>query len=443
MRDAPPAQHLQIDCVLQLRIEAAGRIEREVLNARIHLIYFVTVQKEGSLGKGWERFRNAQKEFSRLQQLVTPAHVPDSTREKVERRGRDIDTYHSILERIIGVVKRKENHGAEFDALLNEWARLGGAMVETAGRLSRDATQRTTESATQAAVRLHGAAGMLGGACAIALLTALMIAVFLRRQITRVLNQLAAKMAQSAEQVATAAVKVTGSSHSVANGASEQAASVENTTVSVHQLTVLTQQNTKRTNDLLGIMKEVGAASRVKDALMEELVTWADATYESGQKVAQIIRVIDEIAFQTNILALNAAIEAARAGNAGSGFAVVADEVRNLAGRSAEAARQTSELIQKSVEGSARGHETINKCQQAGTTTTQLGKRVAQLASEICQATAEQARGIESIEQMLRHVETNTQATAASAEESASASKGLNGQAEAMRHIVSELSGLI
>ena len=423
--------------------ETAGQIEREVLNARIHFIYFVTVQKKGSLEKGWDRFHSAEKEFPKLQQLVAQSEIFAAARPEVEQLGRDIDSYKPVLERIIAVVERNENHGPEFDALLSEWARLGGAMVDSAGRLSRTANQGTNESALQAAVWLHRAAWILAAACSIALFTGVILSLFASRQITRVLQPLAVKLAESAEQVARASAQVSSSSQSLAQGASQQAASIEETAVSVREITALNHKNTQRADALVDTMKEVGAASRAKDAQMDELVVWVGAAHESGQKVAKIIKVIDEIAFQTNILALNAAVEAARAGEAGSGFAVVAGEVRNLAGRSAEAARKTAELIQESVSGSEQGRETVIKCQQAGASTTQLGRRVAQLATELSGATTEQARGIDHIEQVLVRIETTTQGTAASAEESASASKELDAQAEAMRNLVSQLTELV
>ena len=432
--DVVTAQYLPV-------ADAAAQFEREVLNARIHFIYFVTVQKKGSLEQGWDRFRNAEKQFSKLTQLA--AQSDSSARLEVEQLGRDIDAYKPVLQRIIAVVQQHDNHGSEFDSLLKEWARLGGAMVDSASRLSRTGNQGSIESATQAAARLHGATSMLAGACAIALFSGVILVLFVRRQINGILHHIAVKMAEVAEQVARAAAQVSSSSQSVAQGASQQAASIEETAASIHEITTVNHENTQRTDALAGIMKEVGAASRTKDAQMDALVAWVASAHESSQKVAKIIKVIDEIAFQTNVLALNAAVEAARAGEAGSGFAVVADEVRNLAGRSAEAAKKTAELIQEVVEGSAKGRDTVNLCQQAGASTTQLGRRVAQLTAEVAQATVEQARGIQQIEQALVQIETTTQGTAASAEESSSASEELNTQAAAMRGLVSQLSELV
>jgi len=423
--------------------QAAGEVERELLNARIHFIYFVTVQKKGSLEKGWPRFRNAEAAYSKLGQVVKQSDALAGARPEVEQLGRDIDAYKPVLERIIAVVQQKHNQGPEFDALLNEWARLGGAMVDSAGRLSRGAYQRADESAAQAAARLQDAGWILAATCSIPLLTGLILPFFVRRQITGVLQELAVKMAEGAEQVATAAAQVASSSQSLAQNASKQAASIEETAASIHEITTVNQENAGRANGLVETMKEVGAASRIKDSHMDELVAWVEATHESGRKVAKIIKAIDEIAFQTNILALNAAVEAARAGEAGSGFAVVADEVRNLAGRSAEAARNTAQLIEEAIRGSEQGKQTANRCQEAGATTTRLGREVAQLSTDVCHATSEQAKGIQQIEQALVQIGTATQATAASAKQSAAASEELDAQAAGMRQLADQLSELV
>ena len=277
----------------------------------------------------------------------------------------------------------------------------------------------------------------------VAIFGGLIVAFVMTRQIIGALHQLGMELAQGAEQVAHAAAQVSSSSESVAQGASEQAASIENTSASLHEITAINQKNTQRTEDLVKIMKEVGAASHAKDAKMDDLIASLGSAQGSGQEVAKIAKTIDEIAFQTNLLALNAAVEAARAGEAGSGFAIVADEVRNLAGRSADAARKTAELIQVSVAQSAQGRDLANECQQAGAHTTQLGKRVGMLVTELAQATAEQTKYVENVERTLSGIESATQATAAGAEESASASKQLDAQADGMRELVGQLGNTV
>jgi methyl-accepting chemotaxis protein len=189
-------------------------------------------------------------------------------------------------------------------------------------------------------------------------------------------------------------------------------------------------------------MKEAGNSFEVMGTCMDQLVRWMADFKHSSEKVSNIIKAIDAIAFQTNILALNAAVEAARAGEAGMGFAVVADEVRSLARRSAEAARDTSTLIQESIDKTAEGHDTVDRCVKAMSTNSQLAKRVMQLTGELDGATAEQVRGIDLISHAVLRIQHTTQETAASAEESASASQELDAQSASLRSIVTKLHEL-
>ena len=168
-----------------------------------------------------------------------------------------------------------------------------------------------------------------------------------------------------------------------------------------------------------------------------------DEITKSSAETGKIIKTIDEIAFQTNLLALNAAVEAARAREAGAGFAVVTEEVRNLALRSEEAAKITSNLIENTIEAVRNGNQLTTETQQAFKENIAISMKIGQLVDEIATASQEQAHGINQINSAVNEMDRVTQQSAANAEESAGASEEMNAQAEQMKSFVYELSQLL
>ena len=257
------------------------------------------------------------------------------------------------------------------------------------------------------------------------------------------LRSTAADLKQGAEQVVSAAGQVATSSQSLSQGATEQAASLEETSASMEEMASMTRKNAENAHQAATLVTGVAQQVDESNAALAGMVTSMSAIRESSNKVAKIIKTIDEIAFQTNILALNAAVEAARAGEAGMGFAVVADEVRNLAQRSAQAAKDT-----------AGAHRGIDRPSQEG-----AGK-VEQVASAIAsdhherqpgeghrpgsaRSQPQQTQGIDQVTQAIAQMEKVTQTTAATAEESAAASEELNAQAEGSMAVVHELEAMV
>ena len=251
------------------------------------------------------------------------------------------------------------------------------------------------------------------------------------------------ELGDGADQVATAAVQVSSASQSLAQGASEQAASLEETSASSEEINSMARRNTdnsRSTAALLGQSQEkVGQAN----LYLQEMVTSMDLITKSSDQISKIIKVIDEIAFQTNILALNAAVEAARAGEAGMGFAVVADEVRSLAQRSAQAAKDTAVLIEDSITRSREGKTKVDQVALAIKDITAETSKIKIMVDEVSLGSEEQSRGIDQIGRAISQMEQVTQTNAASAEESAAAAEELSAQSETLKEVIGRLQMMV
>jgi len=267
--------------------------------------------------------------------------------------------------------------------------------------------------------------------------------VLVLRGITKQLRNLTSQLASSARGVSEAAVQISSASQSLAEGASRQAGSLEETSASSQELNSTTQSNARNSQEASKLM--VRTDNQVTDAnkTLEEMVASMSAIGAASEKIARIIKIINEIAFQTNILALNAAVEAARAGESGMGFAVVADEVRNLAGRCAQAASDTSNLIEESILTTRQGKAKLDHMTTAIRGITESTVEVKRLVDEVNVSSGEQARGIEHIAKALSEVERITQQAAANAQQSATASTNMSRQSGAMDAVTQQLVAMV
>jgi methyl-accepting chemotaxis protein/methyl-accepting chemotaxis protein-1 (serine sensor receptor) len=263
------------------------------------------------------------------------------------------------------------------------------------------------------------------------------------RFVNRELRQASSELADGAEQVSGAAAQVSSSSQILAQGASEQAASIEETSASAEEINAMSRKNAENAGMAAGLVTRSQRQFVESNQRLEQMVAAMSDIDASSDKISKIIKVIDEIAFQTNILALNAAVEAARAGEAGMGFAVVANEVRNLAQRSAQAARDTAPLIEESIAKSKEGKLKVDQVAAAIRSITEDAGGVKTLVDEMSLGGREQTRGILRVAKAIEQMQSVTQASAASAEQGAAAAEQLTAQASAMKEVVGRLTALV
>jgi len=275
------------------------------------------------------------------------------------------------------------------------------------------------------------------------LIAALIIWAWVSGAITNRLAVMTDSLAESAKQSSVAGNHISASSQSLSQSASTQATAIEEISSRMENFTETTRQNADNAEQVKA--KALQAAQKASDGLkaVDNLRVAVKEIQHASAETSNIIKTIEELAFQTNMLALNAAVEAARAGEAGKGFAVVADEVRNLAHRSAEALKNTSELIASSAEKIGRG---VSISDEVGKVFESIAAGVAtvkELVETITASSLDQAAGIREISSAIAQVDTSTQSNAATAEETAATSEELSAQVETLRQVVEGLREII
>jgi methyl-accepting chemotaxis protein len=413
----------------------------DMLAGQRGVLVYGYAKSPAGIAKAAELFQSAAARCDRATQEIRPLLLTDEGKRLTSELETTVASWRSALNEMRRLADSGDAEGA-----LRIGTEKGIPLYEATTRSSQRLEQQQKEmleQSRQAAVELNStsrwtAIGLIGLALAVGV-----VAVFIVRGSSRTLQRAAAELGESAEQVASASSQVSSSSQALAQGASEQAASIEETSASSEEITSMTRKNADNSKTAADLMAQTNQVVKEANHTLGQMETSMREINAASDKVGKIIKVIDEIAFQTNILALNAAVEAARAGEAGMGFAVVADEVRNLAQRSAQAAKDTASLIEESITKSNEGRAKVDQVATAIRAITDSAQKVRTLVDEVKLGSEEQARGIEQISKAISQMEQVTQKAAANAEETASAGEEMSAQATTLNSIVERLRALV
>lgn len=343
--------------------------------------------------------------------------------------------YEISLKGFVGVMREGE---AESKLLMKAGAEVLSA-AEAVVDLGLTSVADVSKEATSS---LSAASWIMTLGLLVAVVLSILIALFIIRSIVHALTDSVKLLSEGTTQVVSASEQISSASVSLAEGASSQASSVEEVSATIEQATASNNQNADNSREANILAQHSNDVAKIGNQRVVELMSSMEEITASSQKIAKIIKTIDEIAFQTNLLALNAAVEAARAGEHGLGFAVVAEEVKNLAERSAGAAKEITGIIEASIDQVKIGTNVANKTKESFEDILTGIKKTSDLIGEIAISAKEQAEGMNQIAVAMGSVDQITQQNASASEETAAAAEELNAQALSMLESVAEMAAL-
>lgn len=315
-------------------------------------------------------------------------------------------------------------------------------MINAAEAVSDLGLKNVSELSQDSTASLNMASLVMIVGLVLALIISLLIAFLIIRSIVNIVTNSVKSLSEGTAQVVSASEQISSASVSLAEGASSQASSVEEVSATIEEATASNNQNADNSREANLLALHSNEAAQQGNQQVADLMIAMEKITDSSQKIAKIIKTIDEIAFQTNLLALNAAVEAARAGEHGLGFAVVAEEVKNLAERSANAAKEITGIIEASIDQVKMGTEVANRTKNSFGDILISVKKTSDLIGEIAISAKEQAEGMNQIATAMGSVDQITQQNASASEETAAAAEELNAQALSMLESVAEIAAL-
>ncbi len=344
-------------------------------------------------------------------------------------------TYEASMRGFVSIMQESSAESKIMITLANEMLSAVEAVVDGGLENVKIVSTETSDSLSTASLIM-----IIG--LVIAIILSLLSAYIIIKSVVKVVIDSVKSLSEGTSQVVSASEQISSASVSLAEGASSQASSVEEVSATIEEATASNNQNADNSREANILAQHSNDAARQGNQQVADLMVAMEKITDSSQKIAKIIKTIDEIAFQTNLLALNAAVEAARAGEHGLGFAVVAEEVKNLAERSAGAAKEITGIIEASIDQVKMGTEVANRTKDSFSEILISIKKTSDLIGEIAISAKEQAEGMNQIATAMGSVDQITQQNASASEETAAAAEELNAQALSMLESVAEMAAL-
>jgi methyl-accepting chemotaxis protein len=435
---------------------SAIRMDRERITVRAQTLSVYEFQGNLSAGdklkgilearaKSWDKF---EKDLKIYQGLTITEAGKKGLEDFLGKYKKWRDVYVGIDATILEIanckdLKAQEALYAQYKAKVGEMVGVSDSMGAALGELvkRRETTiAKVTETAYEEASSYK--TSILIVACVILLLSIALAAIIISSTNKTIVSAVET-INEGAMQISDASDQVASSSTSLAQGASEQASSVEEVSATLEESSAAVASNTENTRQADILAKQANISAKEGLIKGNELVVSMKEVSESAVKIANIVKTIDQIAFQVNLLALNAAVEAARAGEHGLGFAVVADEVRNLAQRAANSAKETGVVIEEAVTQIKKGSNIAQLASDSFRDIEDKSKKVSDLIGEVALSSREQAEAVGQLNMAMAQIDQVTQQVAANSEEAAAASEELNAQAATALEAIAGLAKIV